>query len=213
MGGKKVKALCPECQEVRAVTDRGLIWSHRSTLTCPGSAMDTHGWPVREETADTVILHCPPNRKPVHLTDEQKAAIIAWFEDLLPTHEDARAAFADAQQELARVNQALAEAGIDYPQGARGVRDLANQRDGWSDDLKTELEEARKELARYKREPAGAAGETMTAHELARELLARPDLPVTIQRLDEGVEFVATYPSQVALLAGDDEVVDIPIEH
>lgn len=35
-----------------------------------------------------------------------------------------------ALRELAEVNNALHEAGIDYPTGARGVADLHSQRDG-----------------------------------------------------------------------------------
>lgn len=50
--------------------------------------------------------------------------------------------------ELVRVNQALSEAGIDYPQGSLGVRDLAIQRDTQPDAvldrMKDELEDERK---------------------------------------------------------------------
>ncbi|MCP3017340.1 hypothetical protein NGM33_28815 [Nocardiopsis dassonvillei] len=56
----------------------------------------------------------------------------------------------------------------------------------------------------------GKHDEPMTAHQLARELLDGPDVPVTVQRLNEEVASVANYLGKIALLVGDDEIVDIP---
>lgn len=144
---------------------------------------------------------------PIELTPEQRNRIVNWFISHLPDGADAAKAATDASTELDRVNHVLQDAGIDYPLGARGVRDLATQRDGANEDR----DEALAEAAKHKLKPADEGNGPMTAHELAHVLLAKPDLPVTIQSLGEGVEFVATYPGQVALLTGEDEVLDTPV--
>jgi len=53
---------------------------------------------------------------------------------------------AGANHELERVNQALREAGIDYPTGAAGVRDLADQRDTRGQAIIDMIQERHKEL-------------------------------------------------------------------
>ncbi|ASU83604.1 hypothetical protein CDO52_13095 [Nocardiopsis gilva YIM 90087] len=89
----------------------------------------------------------------IELTDEQKTQIITWFEGLAPDEDDARAAFANALQELEKVNDVLVEAGIYQSRGAEGVGVLAKR----ARELEVHLEKAWKrehdlqaELARLK---------------------------------------------------------------
>lgn len=89
---------------------------------------------------------------PIELTETQRDRIVDWFISHLPDGAVAAKAAADAGAELDRVDQALRDAGIEYPLGARGVRDLAMQRDGWRSDLEEQLEEARAEITRLKGE-------------------------------------------------------------
>lgn len=96
---------------------------------------------------------------PIELTDQQRDQIIRWFVSHLPDGTDAAKAAADAGAELDRVDQALRDAGIEYPLGAAGVRDLANQRDAADENaenlrdlLRDELAHLWDDLARHIRE-------------------------------------------------------------
>ncbi|WP_304455960.1 hypothetical protein [Nocardiopsis sp. YSL2] len=142
----------------------------------------------------------------LELTDAQRDQIVAWFTSALPTGADAAKAAADAGAELDRIDQALRDAGIEYPLGARGVRDLANQRDG-ADEAR---DEALAKLRRYKDGAEAADGEQMTAHQLARKLLEGPDWPVEVQASWDSVTDVARYLGKVAILVEGEEPVDIP---
>ncbi|WP_174545576.1 hypothetical protein [Nocardiopsis dassonvillei] len=144
--------------------------------------------------------------EPIELTEQQRDQIIAWFVSHLPTGADAAKAAADAGAELDRVDQALRDAGIEYPLGARGVRDLVNQRNGaWE-----ARDEALSELRKYKDGAEPVDGEQMTAHQLARKLLEGPDWPVEAQHPGEPVTDVARYLDKVAILVSGEEPVDIP---
>lgn len=89
-----------------------------------------------------------------------------------------------ALRELAEVNHALHEAGIDYPTGARGVADLHRQRDGQIE----RAEEAERELAALRVELA-------EANNALREAVARrgfgaevwPSLPSALGSGPEGL--------------------------
>ena len=108
---------------------------------------------------------------PIELTDTQRDQIIRWFTSHLPDGSDAAKAAADAGAELDRVDAALREAGIEYPLGARGVRDLANQRDGADearDEALLEAQQLRGKLEEAQR-IAAQAGKTAKLYQVQRD--------------------------------------------
>jgi len=56
---------------------------------------------------------------------EEHHAVFVLLADRLRTPTASEAELAQLRDELAAVNEALRNAGIDYPTGARGVRDLS----------------------------------------------------------------------------------------
>ncbi|WP_435113972.1 hypothetical protein [Nocardiopsis synnemataformans] len=143
----------------------------------------------------------------IELTPAQQETVLGWFQALLPGPENAARVFAETVAELERVNEVLHEAGFDWPQGARGVRDLAVKHSGMTEDLKRDLQQALEQLEAFRLQPSDEGNGPMTSHELARVLLAKPDLPVVVRATGKPVEFTTVYPGRVALLTGEEEVL------
>lgn len=143
---------------------------------------------------------------PIDLTPEQRDQILAWFVSHLPTGIDAAKAAADAGGELDRVDQVLRDAGIEYPTGARGVRDLAAQHDAADE----ERNRAVALSAKYEPKPSDDSDGPKTAHALGRLLLDGPDWPVQVQESAKPVGGIARYLGKIAILVEGEEPVDIP---